>query len=170
LMDKSHPQYAEQLKSVGEPPFFVVREDGFGFYHMLQNQSKYWLLLVLEKQFSESRKPDFENALSTLHQTEKRELAGLMKTIAKHGDEIFANPPADVEHLNAFPPSKTLPGLIEGLNILETGRHEPCTFFALILQVSKQNPRLAAEQLKNALEKKLAPSYYLEELLKKINA
>jgi len=168
LIDESHPHYGEQLKSAGEPPFFVVREDGFGFYHALQNQSPYWLLLVLEKQFSESREPNFENALFSLPQTEKENAVKILETIAKHGDGVFRNSPAVLERLNSFSSDKILPGLIEGLNVLETGRHEPCTFFALILQAAKQNPRLAAEQVRSALEKKLAPSYYLEELLKKI--
>ena len=59
------------------------------------------------------------------------------------------------------------PPLIEMLNVLETGKHEPCTVYALLLKVGRKNNIL--EYLKEAEKNKTAPKYYLEELIVKLS-
>lgn len=55
------------------------------------------------------------------------------------------------------------------LYVHDTGRHEACTAFAIILAHSKQTPKVVSEFLQEALEIKSIPDYYAEQLLQKIN-
>ena len=54
------------------------------------------------------------------------------------------------------------------LNVLETGKHESCTVYAIILKIGKENVKVI-DFLKEAVKSKTAPKYYLEELIQKLS-
>ena len=64
--------------------------------------------------------------------------------------------------------AKIVPALIEALNILETGKHEPCTVYAIILKIGRKQPQKTLAFLQEAKKAEEAPKYYLDELIKKI--
>lgn len=84
-------------------------------------------------------------------------------------DSMFEKEPDTVESIYSMDPLVSLPALITLLNIEEKGKHEQCTVYALILKIAKKRPELALRLLKKAEKDKVAPLYYLEELIKKVN-
>ncbi len=54
------------------------------------------------------------------------------------------------------------------LNVLETGKHEPCTVYATILKIGKTDKKVL-NYLEEALRNKTAPEYYLKELITKLS-
>lgn len=145
-----------------------MKENGFGFFHSIVNQTGEWVLLGLEKQLLDLRKPDFEPKLAVLDEKEREKAKSLIECMAWLGTESFDVIPETVDAVIPFEPKKSLPFLIEALNLRDNGRHNPCTAFCVILKISKKHPEVVLSYLKEALEKKTAPSYYLKDLLQKI--
>lgn len=166
-IDPAHPYYREQLKSAKET-FFVVRENGEGFYHNLTNLSARWMVLILEKFLTQRREMNFEGKLDRLSAPEQDIFYRLMEKITEKGDRIFKEDAALVNQVAGLPPERILPGLIEGLNFLETGNHEPCSVYAVILKISRQEPIQALDDLEKARSARDAPLYYLDELIRKV--
>jgi len=83
------------------------------------------------------------------------------------GDTIFEKETKLIEEVCNFNVDTITPPLIEMLNVLETGKHEPCTVYAILLKVGRKNNII--EYLKEAVKSKTAPKYYLEELIQKLS-
>jgi|GEM_PF-957721 len=161
------PHYYEVEKST-RASFYAVKENGFGFFHNIVNQTKEWVLLGLEKQLLDRKEPEFEPMLLALNAAERRKAETLLRLMAQFGDETFKVAPTLVDEVVAFEPSRSLPFLIEALNLRENGRHNPCTAFGVILKIARRNPDVALAYLEDALEKRTAPKYYLQDLLQKV--
>lgn len=159
--------YHERVKSAKEK-FFVVRENGTGFYHNLVNLSNEWLLLVLNKELRIQKTPDVKSSVQFLHKKDQKTFLTLYNQIVRHGDELFEKQKSLIARISNFDVAQAIPPLIEMLNVLETGKHEPCSVFGIILKISKQNKKLASTYLKEAVRQNKAPRYYLYELLKKL--
>ena len=167
LTDKNNPFYREEIKSSREK-FFVVKEKGEGFYHNLINLSNEWVLLILEKELRLQKEMNISSKINSLDLDSKELINNLIKKIKEDGDKIFDNNPEIINKLLKLETSDVLPILIEGLNIYETGKHEPCTIYALILKFAKKDKEKVIKYIKEALEKNDAPEYYLNELLGKV--
>ena len=165
--NKSSSFYLEEVKSAREK-FWVVKEDGFGFYHNLINESNEWVLLILEKGLRLQKEMNVAKEMIGLKEEEKTLLRKFFEKVKEHGDDLFEADKLIVEKIVKIAPEKSLPVLIEGLNILETGRHEPCTVFATILKIGKKNRTVTSRHLQSALNSQTAPEYYLSELIKKV--
>jgi len=73
-----------------------------------------------------------------------------------------------VEGLKKFPVQRVLPALGEMLFVHDSGMHEACTVFAMILKLSKDNPKEVTAYLEEARSSKAVPGYYATQLLDKI--
>ncbi len=165
----AHPLYREQVKSAKET-FFVVREDGEGFYHNLINLSNRWILLILDKFLTQRRELNFDTKIERLSAAEKETFNFLVKAISEKGDRIFQENVELVDRITSFSPERILPGLIEGLNFQETGNHEPCSIYALILKIGRQEPQKVLDHLVATRTARNAPLYYLDELIRKVQS
>jgi len=159
--------YHEKIKS-SKQKFFVVRENGIGFYHSLVNLSNEWILLILEKELKFQKIPNLQSKVNNLDKSQQKDILTLYDKIILYGDNIFEKEKQLIEKICNFDIEKIIPSLIEMLNILETGKHEACTVYAIILKIGKKNKKII-DYLKRAVENKTAPKYYLEELIKKIS-
>lgn len=169
--DPTNPDYLEVLKSSGET-FLVVTESGDGFYHNLLNVSSDWVLLVLEKQLRSGKNMDLAIPLRSLAPGLRRDCESLIDAVMKRGDEIFQDSSLlrIVDALVEHRPNVVLPVLIEGLNVAETGKHEACSLYAIIMKIGRRHPSTTLAHLTEALERNYAPHYYLVELIAKIRA
>jgi hypothetical protein len=168
-IDIKNPLFKEELKS-SRDKLFVVKENGEGFYHNLINNSSSWILIVLEKELRLQKNPNIYAKIENLAKKKQNIILESIADIKKDGDEIFSKKHDLIKSLTDLPTEETLPALIEALNIQETGKHEQCTVYALILKFARKNPKFVLNCLNMALEKKEAQSYYLEELIKKTKA
>lgn len=159
--------YKEEIKS-SKQKFFVVEENGLGFYHGLVNLSDEWVLLVLEKELRLQKLPDLQSKINNLDKNQQKIITTLYDKILLFGDVIFDKEKQLIEEICNFDIDKIIPPLIEMLNVLETGKHEPCTVYAIILKIGKRNKKVI-DYLKEAVKSKTAPKYYLEELIKKLS-
>ena len=80
--------YKEEIKSSGDT-FFVVEENGSGFYHSLVNISEEWILLVLEKELKCQKTADVQGVINGYDKNEQKKISGLYNEIVLHGDKIF---------------------------------------------------------------------------------
>ena len=160
-------KYHEFIKSTKET-FFVVRENGIGFYHGLINLSDDWLVLLLDKELRLLKSMDIESTLLTLEEHEQNLLRNLLLAIEKKGDRVFVEHPDLVNAVSMLKPHVAMPTLIEGLNIHDSGQHEACSVYATILKLGKAYPQEVSAQLQAARNAKNAPPYYLEELIGKL--
>jgi hypothetical protein len=165
---QSMEKYHEVVKSTKET-FFVVRENGVGFYHNLINISNEWLILLLEKELRLSKTMDIESRLEGLEEDDQQSLRKLIHAIKAVGDGIFTEHPELVNTISELSPNIAMPALIEALNIHDSGRHEACSVYAMILKIGKKHSQEVCRQLARAVEYNLAPRYYAEELLQKLN-
>jgi len=164
LNDKN---YGTSIKSAKDS-FFVVKESGAGFYHNLINLSNDWLVLVLEKYLQLKKNITLNNLIKTTPVRYKNNIKKLFINIKLRGDKLFKQDKKLIKSILLIDINITIPILIKMLNILETGKHEPCTVFALILKKGKQDPEKAIKYLQRALRNDLAPKYYVKELIKKL--
>ena len=158
--------YKEKIVSAKEK-LFVVRENGVGFYHNLVNLSNEWILLVLEKELRLQKEPNIEQTIRTYSLNDQKVFRTLYTKILRYGDKIFELDGQFITKVYNFDVAKSIPPLIEMLNVFETGKHEPCTVFGIILKIGKKNRLAVSNYLKEAVTEKTAPQYYLEELIKK---
>jgi len=159
--------YQEEIKS-SKQKFFVVKENGIGFYHSLVNLSEEWVLLILEKELRYQKLPDLGSKMRDLNKSQQKTITLLQDKIILWGDGIFDKEKQLIEEINNLDTDTITPSLIEMLNVLETGKHEPCTVYAIILKIGKKNKKVI-DYLKEAVKSKTAPKYYLEELIKKLS-
>lgn len=167
IRDSSDPHYSESVKA-SRSRFFVVKENGYGFYHDVFNETGDWMLLGIEKQLLDRREPEFKSKLSAFNGKKRKTAERLVEFMSLLGTESFKMIPETVEDVVAFEPKKSLPLLIEALNLRENGRHNPCSAFCVILKIAKRHPELAKSHVREALVNKSAPKYYLNVLLDNI--
>ncbi len=166
-IDKENKNYKEEIKSSREK-FYVVEENGKGFYHNLINLSDEWLLLVLEKELGFQKTINIENKIPNLSKEKQDLISKFIKTVQEEGDNIFDKNADLINDIIKFNVDDLLPLLIELLNIPETGKHEQCTVYAIILKFGKKDNQKTLSYLKQALERREAQPYYLNELIKKL--
>jgi len=159
-------KYKEKIKS-SKDKFFVVQENGMGFYHSLVNLSKEWILLILEKDLRLQKSPDISTVIKKLDKNQQKIILSLYEKILLLGDNIFNKEEKLIEKICKLNFSIVMPPMVEMLNVLETGKHEPCTVYAIIIKIGRKNKK-AIDYLKEAVKDKTAPKYYLEELIKKL--
>lgn len=167
-VDNKNPLYREEIKSSREK-FAVVEENGKGFYHNLVNLSNEWVLLILEKALSFQKKVNIIPLIENLSEDKRLLINKFIDNVKELGDEIFEENINLVNSIVGLKIEEILPILIELLNIPETGKHEQCTIYALILKLGKKEKEKTLTYIKNALENKEAPPYYLNELIKKLS-
>jgi len=146
---------------------YVIKESGWGNFHNLVNLSDEWIIIYLEKELADQKKIDIKIYLSKLSQLRAKELQLILSQISEEGDESFNNKTL-LKKLDYFPNPIIIPILIRMLNIQETGKHQPCTFFALLLKIAKKDKATVFKELESAINLQVAPRYYLEDLAKKI--
>ena len=157
-------KYHEFTKSTKET-FFVVRENGVGFYHGLINLSDDWLVLLLDKEMRLSKSMDIEATLLTLEEHEQNLLRNLLLTIEKKGDNVFAEHPDLVNAVSRLEPHVAMPTLVEGLNIHDSGQHEACSIYATILKIGRAYLQEVSAQLQAARDVKNALTTILKNSL-----
>lgn len=167
-LESPEPDLVTELHSAGEAPFTVVRNDGFGFYHNLVNRSDGWLVMVLHKRLRPAKKVDLEPHLATVQDEYARLLKALYESVVKHGDRVFQEEPSLVADVKKIPLSVSLPALGEMLYVHDSGMHEACTVFAIILDLGKSQPEAVSEFLAASVEAKAVPAYYAGQLIEKI--
>ncbi|MEK7570400.1 MAG: hypothetical protein AAB515_03120 [Patescibacteria group bacterium] len=151
---------------------FIVKENGEGFYHNLINTTNEPILLLLTKELKSGKPMDIVKRTTELSLgiSEKTLVFDFIKRVQKNGDRLFTMDSHLIKNFLNLEMRKSLPILVEALNIHETGKHEPCTIFALILKKARSNKSAALQYLLAAIKNDAAPQYYLNELVKKLNS
>lgn len=167
-MDSTRNDQTEEIKS-SKDIFFVVKENGVGFYHNLINLGDDWAVLVLEKYLRSGKELDLKHQIKKLNKKSQNLVKLLFDKIKLCGDKIFEKEKQLITDLLKLDIKIIIPILIEMLNIRETGKHEPCTIFGLILKKGREDKSKTIYYLQQALDKNAAPRYYLEELILKLN-
>ncbi len=167
-LEEQDPELQLTRHSAGEPPFHVVKPNGEGFYHNLINLSEDWLLLQLDKTLRPQKQVDLTQHLRLLQDEQSRLLSQLYDAIVEHGDGVFRNNLPLVNAVSSLPPTISLPALSEMLHVHDTGRHEACSVFAVILKIGKQQPDRVMAHLDAAMQHEDIPRYYAEQLIAKI--
>lgn len=157
---------SSQLKS-WKNWFYVVKENGWGNFHNLINLSDEWIVVLLEKQLTDQKPINIATDLKKISPRQSENLKNALRKIEQSGDSIFDDKKLILQTLK-FTENTLIPVFIKMLNIKETGKHEPCTFFALLLKIAKKNRALVLKEVKKAITHKLAPRYYLEDLENKL--
>ncbi|MCR4314027.1 MAG: hypothetical protein NUV84_02150 [Candidatus Uhrbacteria bacterium] len=147
--------------------FYVVKESGWGNFHSLVNISGEWVMLLLEKELTDQKVANLKPYLDKLPTLKSKALEAALKKIESAGDEVFGDKPFIAKVLK-YPDKILVPVFIQMLNTQETGKHENCTFFALLLKIAKTNKELVLEEVKHAIKTQTAPVYYLQDLQMKL--
>lgn len=147
--------------------FYVVKENGWGNFHSLINLSEEWVLAILEKTLIDQKEINITPYLEKLIEEQSKDLRAYLNQTVLLGDKIFDDQ-TFVKNVLKFPPQILIPVLIRMLNTRETGRHEPCTFFALLLKIAITNKSLVMQELERAIKFDKAPYYYLDDLKRKL--
>ena len=157
-----------QKFSAGQAPFSVVSADGFGFYHNLVNLSDDWLVLRLYKRLRPSKQVDLNSRFQGLLKGQIEIFQKFYNAVIKDGDEVFAVEPNLINIICHMPISQSLPSLSEMLYVHDSGRHEACSIFAVMLKIGKMHPEAVIRFLEKAIIDQSIPEYYASQLLKKI--
>ncbi|MCK6417893.1 MAG: hypothetical protein L6Q57_03015 [Alphaproteobacteria bacterium] len=168
VFHENTPDLLRTLHSAGTAPFPVVEPDGTGFYHNMINLTDDWLVLGLAKQLRLSMKVEIEALIEDLPDKQKRKLRKLQRAVVKYGDKLFENKPKLVESVCDMRPEETMPALGEMLYTHDTGMHEACTVFAIILRIGKQHPDFVCNFLYISVCEQNIPLFYGEQLIEKI--
>ncbi len=166
---KDTPNLSASFHSAGTPPFSVVKPDGFGFYHNLINVSDDWLVLKLNKRLRPQKGVELTGVLKGIPSTAVESLTQLYEGIVTYGDEVFMKLPDVVDEVIKLAPEISLPALGEMLYAYDTGRHEACSSFAMILKVGKLHYKTTLDYLNGAADTGIIPSYYAQQLMDKLN-
>lgn len=164
----SDPDLTLKRHSSGTAPFPVVKNNGFGFYHNLINLTDDWLVLKLHKRLRPQKVVNLEPVLQGLEKQHANVLRIFYQSIVKYGDDIFSKSPTIVRAVLELPIDKSLPALGEMLYVHDSGMHEACTVFGVILKMGNQCPDPVIDFLTKAHKERLVPPYYAEQLIGKI--
>ncbi|OEK01153.1 hypothetical protein BFP97_06355 [Roseivirga sp. 4D4] len=165
---KSTPGLFTEFHSAGESPFTVVKPNGYGFYHNLVNVTDDWLVLKLNKRLRLQKGVELDPFLENLTDKQAKAVSTLHDNILADGDALFKKYPDLVDEVASMPPQTILPALGEMLFVYDSGKHEACSVFALILKIGKLHMDKTKEFLTDALEKNAIPAYYGEQLIGKL--
>lgn len=168
LSEQNGPDLTLTKHSAGVAPFSVVKSDGYGFYHNLINLTDEWLVLKLHKKLRPQKPVNLDPHLRKLSATQGHMLTALYKAIVNHGDAVFQTTPHLVDAITALPAQIPLPALAEMLYVHDSGKHEACTAFAVMLKIGQKAPMITTQFLKRAMSKETIPRYYAEQLIGKI--
>jgi hypothetical protein len=147
--------------------FYVVKENGWGNFHSLVNLTSTWVVLVIEKQLLDQKPIRIGELLKNLTKKQANTLQKDLQFITSNGDEVFTHP-AIIQRIVKLPLSVITPILVQMLNVQETGKHQNCTFFALLLKLAHRDRVYVRDVIKDAHTRKTAPHYYLADLQKKM--
>ncbi len=167
-VDPSNADYREEVKSSNET-FFSVKENGEGFYHNLINLTNEWIVLSVYRELVQRKKMNTKEKIANLSKDERKTILDLLAAIRSVGDGVFAQNKPLVNLVLEMSAKDVLPALIDALNIYETGKHEPCTVYAVILKLGRRDKTVTLSVLEAALKRSDAPKYYLEELIEKLS-
>lgn len=159
--------YRVSLKSSNEN-FFVVKNDGEGFFHNLVNLSKEWIVLILNKELNDEKELIYQKLIEKMNSKDGKFAKLFIENLIKEGDSLFYSNPELVSTIIHSDPDIFMPLLINLLNIPETGKHEQCTIFAIILKIGRIHSKRVIKYLDDALYDGKAPNYYLRELITKL--
>ncbi len=159
-----------RVYSAGEAPLTVVRPNGEGFYHNLINLSNDWLVLDLKKKLRPQKPVDLAQLIKGLNTNDRDILNGFYEKVTLFGDEIFEKDSDIIDQVVAMNPTLSLPALTEMLYVYDSGKHEACSVFAVILKLGKQFPEFVIEHLSKAIQNDSVPTFYANQLIKKIAA
>ena len=148
--------------------FFAYHENGVGFFHAFQSQSATWIAIVIEKQLVEGAYTDWQTVTDELAKIVDPRIVGLITRVQMQGSSVFESDPYTVAALLRIGTQIIIPCFLKMLNAPETGRHENCTFFALILKAAQADPNYALRAVLAARDMQQAPKYYLDELTVKL--
>ena len=168
LNEKSEGELTLIKHSSGTAPFPVVKNDGFGFYHNLINLTDEWLVLKLHKRLRPNKAVELDQYTSKLSEQESETIFNFYQSVQKYGDRIFENAPEALNGMLEMPIERSLPCLGEMLFIHDSGMHEACTVFGVILKISQNHAYAVLSFLDEALAKKTIPPYYGKQLIGKI--
>lgn len=163
-----NPDLILEKHSAGEAPFHVVRKDGFGFYHNLVNLTNDWLVLELNKTVRPMKPVNLAPHIENVPEETANLLKRIHQNIILYGDELFNKAPNLVTQIEKLPASDVLPALGEMLYAHETGKHEACTAFGMILKMAKHNQEETLNYLNTVLKAQSVPPYYARQLVEKI--
>lgn len=149
--------------------FYSYRENGEGFFHSFRSESPLWIAIIIEKRLTENNHVDFEKLRQELVMSVDPRTVELLARVQLRGSAVFDLDPSAVTELLRLDPRTTIPCFLKMLNIQETGRHENCTFFALLLKAAKTDPSYALREVSAAKKMHRAPSFYLDQLIQKIS-
>lgn len=167
-LDETTPELSLELHSAREAPFSVVKSNGEGFYHNLINVSDDWVVLTLNKRLRPQRTVDLESVLDGLPEEKVDILRSFYGEVLKEGDSMFKKAPDLINQIVNMPLSQNLPALGEMLYVYDSGRHEACSVFAVILKIGKNYPEQVMSFLEDSIQNNSVPSYYAEQLIEKI--
>jgi|SRR3989344_366651 len=165
---KINREHYQELTKSSKDKFFVVQEDGVGFYHSLVNLSSEWILLILKKELKFQRIVNLEPILHKVDKKQQEVMKELYEKILSLGDALFEREKDLIKEVCSGKVSEIIPALLEMLNVTETGKHEACTVYAIILKIGKKD-KMVLNYLKEAQDNKIAPKYYVEELIGKLS-
>lgn len=155
-------------KSSHIPSFKIIKPNGYGFWHNIQNLSNEWVLLVLEKKLIASNPFKINEVIKDLPPNEQKKIKILIDKIANQGDHIFEDGVNPLDNLSDIDVKYIIIALISALNLPEHANHEPCTVVALLLKLAKENKKVVLEECQKSLEKNSAPAFYLNDIIKKL--
>lgn len=155
--------------SGGTPPFPVVKPDGFGFYHNLVNLSDDWIMLKLNKKIRPQKGVELEPHLSELPEEQAHTLRAFYNGILAYGDGVFKKYPDLIQDVEHIPTPQALPALAEMLFVHDSGKHEACSAFAMIMKFGRKDPQITTKFLKDTMDAQAVPPYYAGQLIAKIN-
>lgn len=148
--------------------FYAVRDNGVGFYHNLVNVSSDWIVLVVHKELSLRHDLCLDSLVEGVPTEHRAVVRELLHAATSVGDALFRAFPSLVEAAMQIEPAALVPVLLDALNVRETGRHEPCTMFGLILKLARRSPESTLRVLRPALVRCRAPAYYVDDLQRKL--
>lgn len=157
-----------EFKSSHIPAFKVVKPNGYGFWHNIQDLSNEWVLLVLEKKLKASNPVNIDKLLQELQPKQRAEIQSLISKIADQGDHIFESKVNPLDDLSDIDVKYVARALISALNLPEHANHEPCTAVALLLKLAKDNKQVVLQECQKALAENSAPVFYLDDIINKL--
>lgn len=163
-IDNPDPNLTLETHSSHKPGFHIVRPDGTGFYHTLINLKDDWLVLQLKKILRPQKAPNMQKHYRIMQDQHIMVLNSFYDGIIQYGDKLFSENPDLIQTVAKMPHQISLPALGEMLYIRDTGKHETCTAFAMILKISKTRATHVLDYLQSAD----IPPFFAEQLIKKI--
>ncbi|MBI1300568.1 MAG: hypothetical protein GC137_02820 [Alphaproteobacteria bacterium] len=167
-LDNPDPELKQTLHTSHNAPFHVVKPNGEGFHHALINASDDWLVLELHKVMGPQREPNMEWALSAAQAEHADTLRNVHDEIIRIGDKLFDARPDLVQKVFDMPIDISIPALCEMHFIRDTGEHETCTAFGMVLKIAKKNPQAVLDELHKAKKEEHIPEYFAKQLIAKI--